>query len=163
MKKLPLILFTFLLLSVACSSVDCPVENVVATVYGLKKADGRPDTLNDTLSVIIRNIKGKDTALVDQIVSTTKFQLPIGNNTPEDTLVFLVEDKVGNSYRDTLYVKKENKPIFESIECKISYFHTITGVRLSSHNIIDSVSIVKSAVNYDLSSEHFYIYFRANR
>ena len=162
LRLLPFYLFTLFLLTIACSSIDCPVQNVVATVYGARKPDGKVDTLKDTLSVVIRNIKVKYTTLLENSTNTTKFQLPISYNNPEDTLVFIFKNKVG-TYKDTLYVKKDNMPIFESVDCKISYFHTIKGVRLSSHNRIDSVSIVKTAVNYDILSEHFYIYFKANR
>ena len=163
MKKLPFILFAVLLLSVACSTIDCSVDNIVATVYSLKKANGTADTLKDTLYVITRTVKGKDTVLLDKEVNATQFQLQIGYSNPEDTLRFIVKDALGGVFCDMAYIKKENKPQFESVDCKMNYFHTITGVRLTSHHAIDSIVIKKTAVNYDLSSEHFHIYFRANR
>ena len=50
MRKIAIILFIALL--AACTSIDCPVQNAVYTVYSLKKADGTPDTLKtDTLWV----------------------------------------------------------------------------------------------------------------
>ena len=162
MKKLPFLLFAFLLLAAACSSIDCPVENVVATVYKLKKSDGTADTLKDSMTVISRRINGKDTAVLKYSVNTTLFQLPVGYTNPVDTLFFVVKNGA-TLYRDTVYVKKENQPHIESVDCKMSYFHTITGVTLGSHNIIDSIVIKKTAVNYDLSSEHFHIYFKAKR
>ena len=162
MKKLPLCLFALLLLAVACSSIDCPVENVVATVYNLKKSDGTADTLKDTLYVISRRNNGTADTLLNRSTSTTTFQLSVGYNNPEDTLLFMIRDTSG-VHSDVVYVKKENKPHFESVDCKMSYFHTITGMTLGSHNIIDSIVIKKTAVNYDLSSEHFHIYFKAKR
>lgn len=162
MKKLPFLLFAFLLLAVACSSIDCPVENVVATVYKLKKSDGTADTLKDSLTVISHRSNGSDTAVLSYCVKTTMFQLPIGYTNPEDTLYFVVK-KEGEIYRDTVFVKKDNQPHFESVDCKISFFHTITSVKLATHNAIDSIVINKTAVNYDLSTEHFHIYFKAER
>jgi hypothetical protein len=135
---------------------------VVATVYTLKKADGTADTLKDTLTVLSQRINRTDTAILDHVKDITLFQLPIGYTNPEDTLLFVVNSKNG-SYSDVVYIKKENKPHFESVDCNIAFFHTITDVRLGSHNIIDSICINKSEVNYDLSTEHFHIYFRADR
>lgn len=162
MKKLPLCLFALLLLTVACSSIDCPVENVVATVYNLKKSDGTADTLKDTLYIISRRNNGTADTLLNRSLNTTTFQLSVGYTNPEDTLLFMIRDTSG-VHSDVVYVKKENQPHFESVDCKMSFFHTITGVTLGSHNIIDSIVIKKTAVNYDLSSEHFHIYFKAKR
>ena len=147
---------------IACSSIDCPVENVVATVYKLQKSDGTPDTLYDSLTVFSRRKNGTDTILLDHITSTTQFQLQVGHTNPEDTLYFMVSNG-SYSAQDVVFIKKENTPHFESVDCSIAYFHEITGVRLDSHNVIDSISIIKTEVNYDLSSEHFHIYFKARR
>ena len=159
MKKLPLCLFALLLLAIGCSSIDCPVENVVATVYKLKKSNGTADTLKDSMTIISHRINGKDTTVLKYGVNTTLFQLPVGYTNPVDTLFFVVKD--GEFlYRDTVYVKKENQPHFESVDCKISYFHTITDISLITHHAIDSIVIKKTEVNYDLSTEHFHIYFK---
>ena len=161
LRLLPFYLFTFLLFTAACTSIDCPVQNVVATVYKLQKGDGTADTLVDTLTILTRRSNGTDTTLLNRSVNTTSFLLPVSYNNPEDTLVFaLIDTTTKATYRDTLYIKKDNQPHFESVDCNIAFFHTITGTRLSSHNVIDSVSINKTAVNYDLSTEHFHIYFR---
>lgn len=160
MRKLPFILFAVMLLVASCSSIDCPVQNVVATVYTLKKQDGTADTLRDTLTIMTRRSDGTDTTLLNKSVGTTGFQLPIGYTNPEDTLYFIVSDTTG-TYEDIAYIKKDNQPHFESVDCNISFFHTLTGVRLASHNAIDSIVIHKTAVNYDLSTEHFHIYFKA--
>lgn len=155
-------IFHFFIFLIACSSIDCPVENVVATVYKLQKSDGTADTLYDSLTVFTRRKNGTDTILLDHIASTTQFQLPVGHTNPEDTFYFRVSNG-SYSAQDVVYIKKENTPHFESVDCSISYFHKITGVRLGSHNAIDSISIIKTEVNYDLSSEHFHIVFKKTR
>ncbi len=168
MKKLPLILLALLLLTAGCSSIDCPVQNRVATVYVLKKANGTADTLKGHFAVMTRRATGKDTTLYGDTaqaksqVELVTLQLPIGYTTQEDTLFFVLRD-TSKVWADTVFVKKENRPQFESVDCKMSFFHTLTGVRLSSHNLIDSISIVKTAVTYDLSEPHFNIYFKSNR
>lgn len=160
LRLLPLYLFTLLLLTIACSSIDCPVQNVVATIYKMEKADGTADTLHDKLSIFTRRSNGILDTLVNNSTNTTLLQLPVGYTNPEDTLLFEVTDASG-IYSDSVYIKKENEPHFESVDCNIAYFHTITGVRLSSHNVIDTIIINKTAVNYDLSTEHFRIVFKA--
>lgn len=162
LRLLPLVLFTFLLLTLSCSSIDCPVENVVATVYQLKKADGSADTLADKLTIITTRRDGTDSILLNESENTKTIQLPMGYTNPEDTLRFTVTDDAG-SYTDTVFIKKENTPHFESVDCSVTFFHTITDVRLSSHNAIDSITINKASVSYDLSTAHFNIYFKSER
>lgn len=162
LRLLPFYLFAVLFLTISCYSIDCPVENVVATVYKPLKSDGTADTIVDTLTILSRRINGTDTTLLDHKTQTTLFQLPVGYTNPEDTLIFCLKDTATKlTYYDTLYIKKENEPHFESVDCNISFFHTINATRLSSHNVIDSIAINKKAVNYDLSTEHFRIYFKA--
>ena len=160
LSLLPFLLFPFLLSNVACSSIDCPVENVVATVYQIVNEEGDPVEMDDTLSVETKLRNRTDSLILNKKNDVAIFQLPMGYVTPEDTLVFIVNSKSQKTYRDTLYIKKENFPQFESVDCKITYFHRIISTRLSSHNAIDSIRIIKPEVNYDLSSEHFHIYFK---
>lgn len=160
----PLYLFISLISVCACSSVDCPVQNTVYTVYHLYKSDGMRDTLSDTLSVSTTRRNGTDSVLLNRSVKTSSFELPISYNDPEDTLFFEIKDTTANSIAvyDTVYVKKDNQPHFESVDCNISFFHNITGVRWTT-NAIDSITINKASVNYDASTEHFHIYFKTNR
>lgn len=150
------------MLYAACSSIDCPVENTVSTHYMLHKADMSTDTLNGrSLSVFSRRSDGTDTLLLGQLTSATAFSLPIGYANPEDTLYFyLVQDTL--TTLDTVWIKKENMPHFESVDCSASYFHQLTAVR-HTHNGIDSIVINNPSVNYDTTTEHFYIYFKARR
>ena len=125
----------------------------------MQKKNGTADTLKDTLTVISRRINRTDTLLLDHVVNTTLFQLPMGYTNPEDTLLFIVNSN-NSVYGDVVYIKKENNPHFESVDCNIAFFHTITDIRQSSHNLIDTIIINKRAVNYDLSTEHFQIVFK---
>lgn len=142
----------------ACSSIDCPVDNVVATVYELKKATGVADTLRDTLSILISRYDGSDSVLLNRSVNTTSLQLPISYVGDADTLYFVVADTSKLTTIDRVIVRKSNSPHFESVDCAASYFHTIDEVE-TTHNRIDSISIKKRTVNYDLSTPHMYIYF----
>lgn len=159
---MPLFLFVSLLIVTACTSIDCPVQNSVYTRYGLYKTDGTPDTLNDTLTVYISRRNKKDSVLVNRNVNTTKLDLPISYNAPEDTLFLMMKDTFNVLRYDTIYVAKTNYPHFESVDCNMSYFHEITGIR-HCHHVIDSIAINKPSVNYDPSTEHFHIYLKPRR
>lgn len=147
-----------LLIASACSSIDCPLNNLVYTSYALYDSDGRKDTLRDTLTISTDRTDGSDSVIINRDTRVTGFSLPISHAHPQD--VFFVEVKGENSFTyDTLTVSKENTPHFESVDCGPSFFHTITGVECTN-NAIDSVVINNRDVNYDTSKKHFHIYFK---
>lgn len=156
--RVAFVLFVVTALIAACSSIDCPVENSVNMVYMVYNDNNEPDTLKDTLTIFTTRRDGSDSVLVNYAVDTDTFKLPVSYTDPEDTLFFLVW---GEDYAalDTVYVAKEDEPHFESVDCSMSFFHTITGVRYTT-NIIEKIEIIKTAVNYDSSEEHFHIFFK---
>lgn len=158
LRSLLLYFFTSLLL-IACSSVDCPVQNAVYTIYKVYAGDGTPATLTDTLSISTTKRDGMDSVLLNRSVNTAEFNLPISYYCAEDTLFFEIKDSV-STVIDTVYVSKDDTPHFESVDCNISFFHFIKGVRWTSH-AIDSIVVNNQYVNYDLETEHFHIYFKA--
>ncbi len=148
------LLLVALLMLAACSSLDCPLNNVV---YCKWKLQGRVTTLDDTLTIYsARNTTG-DTILINQQVSTDSFSLPMSYSNPQDVLVFCC-----NTVRDTVWVSKEDHPHFESVDCGVNYFHTITGVDYT-RNAIDSITINHKEVTYDDAPTHLYIYFKQYR
>ena len=163
MRKI--VVFLFVATLVACTSIDCPVQNLVYTNYALKKADGSTDTLKtDTLWILTRRVDGTDTLLLNGLCGTmaTKFSLPISYTQPEDVFITLLTDTAGYAYIDTIRIKKENYPHFESVDCQASYFHTITGVSVT-HHVVDSIVINNPQVNYEQNTTHFKLYLKANR
>ena len=152
-------LFVFLLLF-SCTTIDCPVQNTVYTVYNLKTANGKADTLRDTMFVYTYRSDRKDTTIFNAGIDLSSFTLPISYSNPEDTLFFLLRNEILLSL-DTVWIKKENYPHFESVDCSAAFFHKITDVR-STHNGIDSITINKRDVTYDAKTEHFHIYFKAH-
>lgn len=151
---LPLCLFTFIFFIMSCSSIECPLNNVVYTNYQLR---GPVTTLPDTLTISTMRTDGLDSVLINQQVNTDSFSLPVSYGKEEDVLFFRT-----NHLLDTVWVTKTNEPHFESVDCGLNYFHTLTGVRFTRH-AIDSVVINHKSVNYDASPKHFYIYFKEYR
>lgn len=143
-------------LLVSCSSIDCPVDNVVATRYRFHNTAGDSLILKDTLSVTSKRKDGTDTLLLNKLVDKASFSMYISYSHPEDVLVF--QFKKGSSIvTDTVWVKKDDYPHFESVDCNAAFFHTLTAVR-NTTNVLDSVVIKNPSVNYDNTTVHFYIY-----
>ena len=124
MRKLLLFLIIAAILG-ACSSVDCPLNNTVYTNYRLQ---GPVQTLPDTLTISTTRSNGSDSVIINKQVNTDSFSLPMSYFNDED--IFVVQT---NHLFDTIAVKKTNIPHFESVDCGVNYFHTITGVRFTRH------------------------------
>lgn len=145
-------------LMVACSSVDCPVDSTVATLYQVRNSDGTELTLSDTVTVSMTRADGTDT-LFNKGIGISSFSLPISYSHPEDVLVFHFDNNNNDSLHvvDTVWIKKDDYPHFESVDCNTTYFHTITDVRFT-RNYIDSIVINNPSVTYDSQTVHFYLY-----
>lgn len=137
----------------SCSSIECPLETTVETRYAV------PDTLKDTLWVWTPRGNDNDTLLLNRGVNLTSFALPISYNNPEDTLVFFITDTLHRWTLDTVFVKKDDYPHFESVDCSTLFFHRLTAVRSTGHGI-DSIIINSPSVTYDQTPTHFKIYFK---
>ena len=156
MKRLSYLLLGVLM--VACSSVDCPVDSSVTTLYQFRNSDGTEYKLSDTLTVTSQGAGGKDTTLYNKAVNVTSLALPISYQQPEDVLVFHFDNSNKDLHVvDTVWLKKDDYPHFESVDCSATYFHTITGLRYTCNNI-DSIVINNPSVTYDSQTVHFYLY-----
>lgn len=149
----------------SCSSIDCPVQNQVAVNWRVMVYDDTKmvaDTLKDTLYVWTQRADGTDTLLYNRGVNTHSFSLPMSYQHPEDILVLGVVDTKKTVTLDTVWLKKNDIPHFESVDCGSHFFHELTSVR-STHHAIDTVSINQSSVTYDPSIVHLHICFKASR
>lgn len=158
LKKFLLFLVLASALVLGCTSIDCPASMKVCTNYkvGLSETS---DTLHDTLSVWTRRQNGTDTLILNRLTNRTAFQLPISYQRPEDTLMFAFYPKSGERQVDTVWLKKEDIPHFESVDCNPSFFHRIEAMR-STHHVIDTIIINRSSVDYDTTAIHFRISFK---
>ena len=127
------ILFTYLLSLVvfSCSSIDCPVQNTVSVQYEIRDKAGASLAITDSLSVISTRRDGKDILLnfttrvddqkiiLNKLVGESAFSLPISYSHPEDVLFFCFTDSV-KTVVDTVWIKKDDIPHFESVDCSAS-------------------------------------------
>lgn len=156
MRKIIPLLFVVFTLMVGCSSLDCPLNNTVYTKYKLM---GSITKLSDTLTISTTKLDGSDNVIINQDVGIDTFVLPMSYTRPEDVFFLEMRDTALNKvFHDTIKVRKEDRPHFESVDCQPSYFHTINNVE-TTHNRIDSIVINNKEVNYDATNPHFYIYF----
>lgn len=139
---------------VACSSVDCPLNN---TVYANYQLVGPVTKLNDTLTISVAR-QGKDDSIVlNKDYNVESFSLPVSFSQDEDVLYFYT-----GLHKDTVWMQKTNRPHFESTDCGLNFFHTITGIRYTRH-AVDSIAINHKEIDYDASRKHFNIFFKENR
>lgn len=162
MRKL--LYLMLVMMAAACSSIDCPVDNVVETRYSIMDSEGQGLTLSDTMMVRSTRADGTDTIIFNRGIGINNFALPISYSHPEDILyfsfdnTFLVDsDTVSLHIQDTVWVKKEDYPNFESVDCNAVFFHQLTDVRYT-RNYIDSIVIKNPSVTYDPYTVHFYFY-----
>jgi len=165
-KRLAYLLLVMMLMA-ACSSIDCPVNNTVATLYQIRNSDGTELILSDTMTVLTTRVDGVeinilDSALYNKGIGISSFSLPISYLHPEDVLVFKFDNSNKDLHvADTVWIKKDDYPHFESVDCNTSYFHTLTGVKYTSH-YIDSIVIKNPSVTYDYETVHLYLYPKSN-
>ena len=163
MRKIVGLLVLLTALVMGCTSIDCPLYHTAdynIIVIGPDMDTKGLDT--DTLWITSRRADGTDTLLRNAMTGLAGFDLPASYIQPEDTFYLFRTDTTkahkGIAYIGVLYVKKENYPHFESVDCQASFFHNISSVRYEC-DYIDSVVILNPNVTYDQSTDHLAIYF----
>ena len=162
-------LFTFffslftLTIFLSCSSIDCPVQNTVAVKYVVGSDDKLgelvQETLTDTLWIWTQRSDGKDTLLLNRGVGLKSFSLPVSYQHPEDVLVFAIADTSHVITVDTVWMKKDDMPHFESVDCSAHFFHNITDIR-STHYRIEDITIKNPSVTYNQEVTNLLIRFK---
>lgn len=152
----------------SCSSIDCPINNTVSVQYEIRDKTGAALSIKDSLTVVTTRQDGYDvlvdittyddnkTTVLNRLVDRSDFSLPISYSHPEDVLYFCFKDSV-KTVVDTVWIKKDDIPHFESVDCSASFFHELTDVR-HTHNAIDSLVLINRSVTYDYKTIHFYLY-----
>ena len=139
----------------SCSTIDCPVNSLVETKYEFYSSTGETLTLLDTLTVVTTRQDGCDTVF-NKGTKFSSFSLPISYSHPEDVFVFRFKGD-GWQKADTVWIKKEDHPHFESVDCNPMFFHDLTAVRCT-HNLLDSIVINNPSVTNDNQVVHLYVY-----
>ena len=139
----------------SCSTIDCPVNSLVETKYEFYSSTGETLTLLDTLTVVTARQDGIDTVF-NKGSNISSFSLPISYSHPEDVFVFRFKGD-GWQTADTVWIKKEDYPHFESVDCNPLFYHDLTAVKCT-HNLLDSIVFKNPSVTNDNQVVHLYIY-----
>ncbi|MBQ0049765.1 MAG: hypothetical protein KBT12_05990 [Bacteroidales bacterium] len=154
MKRALYILISLLCLT-SCDEADCTIDNTVELKLGFYDANGKPMAYADTLNV---TASGTDSLLFNRGVGTQSLGLPLSFHKEADTLV-LTYNNQEQRVSDHIIVKKKNYEHFESIECPVKMFHTITEVTCT-HHFIDSVVLVFPTVAF-YNGENIKVYLHS--
>jgi hypothetical protein len=106
-----------------------------------------------------RIIDGTDVLLLNRLVDKSSFALQVSYQNPEDTLIFYIADTANVWTLDTVWLKKNDIPHFESVDCSAHYFHELTAVR-STHEGIDTIILNNPSVTYDNTVTNLNIVFK---
>ena len=147
-------LFVVVVWLTACSTIDCPVENTVAVQYEIRDKAGKELSITDSLSIVSIRQDG-DYVVLNRLSNKSSFSIPISYAYPEDLLYFCFKNLENDSIVvDTVCMKKDDFPHFESVDCNASFFHEITNVQYTRH-YIDSLVLLNKSVTYDQTTVHF--------
>lgn len=127
----------------ACSGDDCPINNTVMgkmTFY---------DQHDDAVSIIRLSVSAVrpqgDSVVLNMKPNASEVLFPLSYVHETDT--FVLEYDGGVAY-DSIFISHTNTPMLISVDCGTAMFHSITSVS-STHNLIDTLVIKSSEVNYD--------------
>lgn len=146
----------FIVAATACSSIDCPMNNLVLSSYKLK---GNVTKLPGRLTVATEPQPYQDTIVINSLENTDSFSLPMSYTHKEDIIFFYLTLSDGTEMVDTITLSKEDRPHFESVDCNPVIFHTLKGIRFT-RNTLDSAVINNPNVTYNERKANIYLYFR---
>ena len=129
---------------VACSGEDCPINNTVMGKMAFYNQKNEAVALVGAFTVKVVRPQG-DSVVLNQMSNAAEVRFPLSYAHTTDTLIF----DYGNGMAcDSLYISHTNTPTLVSVDCGTAMFHSITSVR-STHQLIDTLILKSSEVNYD--------------
>lgn len=153
-----------LLSTMACTSIDCPLDNQVAMVVKFYDASSQKSTnFSQTLSVY--GLKNEiEELLFNQGQGLKEIQIPLNAASDTDTLLFKFSDGT-NTTTERLVLQHARQQHFESLDCPSVTFHTLQSVTHKADKstslpvVIDHISIANPNVQYE-DIEHLKVYLR---
>ena len=139
-----LVMLMVLLGTSACSGDDCPINNTVMGKMAFYNQKDEAVVLVGTLTVKVVRPQG-DSVVLNQMSNAAEVRFPLSYAHTTDTLIF---DYSNGMACDSLYISHTNTPTLVSVDCGTAMYHSITSVR-STHQLIDTLILKSSEVNYD--------------
>ena len=140
----------------ACTSIDCPLDNVVVMTttfyYPELEENNWQETQMQFLDTITVTSPSATTPLLNRGTSLASLELPMhqfASGSGRDTLALHFLGASGSEAIEYIYLEHTCTPHFEAIDCAASVFHRITAAECSTGGILDSIRIIQPLVNYD--------------
>lgn len=141
----PLLIALLVLLGAsACSGDDCSINNTVVGKMVFYNQGNETVAFVGALTVSVVRPQG-DSVVLNQKTGVSAVSFPLSYVHTTDTLIF---DYSNGMACDSLYISHTNTPTLVSVDCGTAMFHSITSVR-STHQLIDTLILKSSEVNYD--------------
>lgn len=163
-RKYSLLIFAAILAGIcSCSNIECPLGNLVQVKCGIYDMEGNVLRINDSLTV---RACGTEATLLNRSTGLTSFSVPLAYKAGIDTLLLQFTDENHRIGVDSVFVRHESSPHFESVDCPVVFFHNVNQVNAAYDRkstfpyVIDHVDLSKPIVNYD-SDENVRIYLRS--
>ena len=128
----------------SCSSDDCPINNTVMGKMAFYNQKNEAVSLVGAFTVKVVRPQG-DSVVLNQMSNAAEVRFPLSYAHTTDTLIF---DYSNGMACDSLYISHTNTPTLVSVDCGTAMYHSITSVR-STHQLIDTLILKSSEVNYD--------------
>ena len=129
---------------IACSGEDCPINNTVMGKMAVYNPKNEAVSLVGAFTVKVVRPQG-DSVVLNQMSNAAEVRFPLSYAHTTDTLIF---DYSNGMACDSLYISHTNTPTLVSVDCGTAMYHSITSVR-STHQLIDTLILKSSEVNYD--------------
>ncbi len=138
---------------------DCSIagrDMVNSIVYTINPETNQVE--KDTIYSLTVTALGTDSIIVNNQTNVQTLSLPLAYALDSTVLVFHYDYATDPANSDTIYIKQNNVPFFESMECGYSMIQTITGIRYTKHQI-DSIYIRNINANTD-GTENLKLFYR---
>lgn len=164
MKNLIRLFLILLLASIAMSiptscaeESDCSIAGrpmINCTLY--RMVDDQ--VANDTLDSLTVTALGTDSILLNNQKKVHTLMLPLRYSADSTVLVFHYAYRTDPALSDTIYIKQDNTPYFESMDCGYSMRQSILGIGHSEEEL-DSIYISNKQANTD-GTENLKLFYR---
>ena len=130
-----------------CSSIECNLQGRVVCHYEFQDRNGNTMQSQLPVSVTLHRPEAEtDSVFINRQANAATLDIPMSYSLTTDTMTLTLHLTESTSVSDMMFVTKENRPVFEEVDCAPRYNHTITAVS-STHNFIDSLIINNKQVN----------------
>lgn len=158
-------LFLLLLLASAAMSIptscaeesDCSIAGrpmINCTLYRMVE----DQVANDTLDSLTVTALGTDSILINNQKKVHTLMLPLRYSADSTVLIFHYAYRSNPSLSDTIYIKQDNTPYFESMDCGYSMRQSIRGIGHSEEEL-DSIYVSNKQANTD-GTENLKLFYR---